>query len=64
MSLPFLTLFRLGEGAKKPPPPTSFYPATSTNVEISPQNFGILVLTLLTDWCKISCLCLVPVPNY
>ena len=27
-------------GAKAPlPPPTSFYPATSTNVGISPQNF-------------------------
>ena len=32
-----LTLFRM-EG-KKPPPSTSFSPATSTNVGISPQNF-------------------------
>ena len=27
------------EGGKKAPPPTSFSPATSTNVGISPQNF-------------------------
>ena len=32
-----LTLFRMGRGAKAPPP-ISFSPVTSTNVEISPQN--------------------------
>ena len=26
-------------GAKSPPSPTSFFPVTSTNVEISLQNF-------------------------
>ena len=28
-------------GAKKPPPPTSFSPVTSTNVGVRPQNFLI-----------------------
>ena len=61
-----LTLFRM-EGRQKGPP-TSFSPVTSTNVRISPQNFPqktfwLLILTLLTDWCIISSLHLVPVPN-
>ena len=30
---------REGEGAKKPPPPTSFSPVTSANIGISSQNF-------------------------
>ena len=34
-----LTLFKMGEGAKSPPTPTSFSPATSTIVRISPQKF-------------------------
>ena len=29
----------MGGGGGKKAPPTSFSPATSTNVEISPQNF-------------------------
>ena len=33
-----LALFRMGGGAKKPPP-TSFSPVTSTNVGFGPQNF-------------------------
>ena len=33
-----LTLLRMGEGAKKAPS-TSFSRVTSTNVEMSPQNF-------------------------
>ena len=51
-----LTLFRMGGrgGAKKPPPPTSFSPATSANVRMCPENF-------MTDWCKILSLYLVPV---
>ena len=43
-------------GIKKPPPPTpptSFFPVTSTNVEISPQNV-LLVLIFLSQWCKFS----------
>ena len=35
----FLTPFRMG-GKKPPtPPPTGFFPVTSRNVRISPQNF-------------------------
>ena len=33
-----LTLFRMG-GSQKAPPPTSFSPVTSTNVEFGPKNF-------------------------
>ena len=43
--------------------PTSFCPVTSTNVGISPKTFWLLVLTLLTDWCKIWILYLVSLPN-
>ena len=53
-----------GGGKKTPIPPTRFSSVTSSNVGISPQNFWLLVLTLLTDWCKISSFYLVPVPNY
>ena len=38
----FLTLFRMGEGAKSPPsppPPNGFSSVTSANVGISPKNF-------------------------
>ena len=48
-----------GGGEEGEAPPTSFSPVTSTNVGISPQNFLILLLTLLTDCCKISSLYLV-----
>ena len=33
-----LTLFRMGKNPF-PPPPTGFFPVTSTNVELSSQNF-------------------------
>ena len=46
------------EGTKKPP--TSFSSVTSTNVGISPQNFLILVLTLLPHLCEISSPYLMP----
>ena len=59
-----LTLFRMGGAKKPPPPPTSFSPVTSTNVRISPQNFLTFSFNPFTDWCKISSLYLVPVPNY
>ena len=39
----FFTLFRMGVCKKFPPPPTSFSPVPSTNVEISPQNFLTLI---------------------
>ena len=51
-----------GEGQKAPP--TSFSPVTSTNVRISPENFLTFSFNPFTDWCKISSLYLVPVPNY
>ena len=51
-----------GEGQKAPP--TSFSPVTSTNVRISPKNFLTFSFNPFTDWCKISSLYLVPVPNY
>ena len=63
-----LALFRKSRGEHKAPSlpprptyhPTSFSPVTSTNVRIN-----VRVATLLTDWCKISSLYLVPtVPNY
>ena len=34
-----LTLFRMGVVAKRPPPSTSFFSVTSTNIEFDPQNF-------------------------
>ena len=34
-----LTLFRMGGGGEQKGPPTSFFPVTSTNVGISPQDF-------------------------
>ena len=51
-----------GEGQKAPH--TSFSPVTSTNLGIIPQNFLILVLTLLPQWCNISRPYLEPVPHY
>ena len=33
-----LTLFRMGEGGRAKPPPTSFSPVTSTNLGINTQN--------------------------
>ena len=51
-----------GGGAKTLP--TSFSPVTSTNVGTRPQNFLPFSLTLLTYWCKMPSLYLVPVPNY
>ena len=56
-----LTLFRM-EGKKATP--TSFSPATSTDIGFGPKTFWLLVLTLLPHWCKISSLYLVPVPNH
>ena len=56
-----LTLFRMGG---KKATPTSFSPATSTNVGFDPKTFWLLFLTLLPHWCKISSLYLVPVPNH
>ena len=53
-----------GWGWGKKASATSFSPVTSTNVRISLKTFWLLVLTLLTDWCKISSLYLVPVPDY
>ena len=50
-----------GTGGKKSR--ISFSPVTSTNIGISPENFLILVLTLLPHWCKILGLDLVPVSN-
>ena len=42
-----------GDGeVQKGPPPTSFCPVTSTNVEISPQNF--LNFSFTPHWCKMS----------
>ena len=64
----FLNLFRMGvegrSGWGKKAPATSFSSVTSTNVRISFKTFWFLVLTLLTDWCKISSLYLELVPNY
>ena len=53
-----------GGEAKSLPPPTSCSPVTSIKVKVSPQNFWLLVLILLTHWCKISRSYLVPLPNY
>ena len=53
-----------GWGWGKKASATSFSPVTSTNVRISLKTFWLLVLTLLTDWCKISSLYLVQVPDY
>ena len=56
----------LGQKSPLPPPPpsTSFFPITSTNVGISPKNFLAFSFNPLTHWCKISSLYLVPVRNY
>ena len=63
----FLALFRLGgwgEGVRKPPLPTSFSPVISIIVGLAHKTFWLVFITLLIDWCKISSLYLVPVPNY
>ena len=56
-----LPLFRM---AGKKALSTSFSLVTSTNLGISPKTFWLLVLTLLSHWCKTSRLYLVPVLNY
>ena len=61
-----LSLFKKGGrgGRVQKSPPTSFSPVTSTNVRISHQDFLSFSFTLLTDWCKISSLYLLPVADY
>ena len=62
-----LTLFRMeGKREKSSPLPTSFSPVTSIKKlqEVVPKTFWLLVLTLLSHWCKVSNSYLVPVPNY
>ena len=44
--------------------PTSLSPSTSTKVGISPQTIWLLILTVLTHWCKISRSRLFPIPYY
>ena len=56
--------FQSHSGWRHKKPPTSFSHATSTNVEISPKTFWLLILTLLPLWCKMSRPYLVSVPNY
>ena len=60
-----LTLFRMG-GKKPPPLPPQFFPCNFCKCKNWPPKLSdwLLVLTLLTDWCKIASLYLVPVPNY
>ena len=41
-----LTLFSMGGGGRQNGSPTSFFPVTSTNVGISPQNFLTFNLTI------------------
>ena len=55
-----LTLFSMGEGAKRPP--TSF--SLVFPKELIPKLFWLLDLNFLSHWCKFSSLCLVPVQNY
>ena len=59
-----LTLFSIGGGGRQNGSPTSFFPVTSTNVGISPQNFLTFNFNHLSHWCKISRPYLVPVPNH
>ena len=56
-----LTLFRMGEAKR---PPTSFSAVNSANVWISPQIFLTFSFNPLPNWCKISIVYLVLVPNY
>ena len=49
-----------GGGQKASPPHYQFFPC----IFYKRRNFRLLVLTLLKNWCKISSLYLVPVPNY
>ena len=57
-----LTLFMMGVRQKGPP--TSLSLSTSTKVGISPQTIWLLILTVLTHWCKISRSRLFPIPYY
>ena len=57
-----IALFRIEPKSTPPPPSYQFFPVTSTNVGISPEN--VLVSALLLHWCKISSFYLVPLPNY
>ena len=50
------------EGAKTPP--ISFPPVSSTKTVTSHKNILTLSLTLLSHWCNVPRLYLVPVPNY
>ena len=53
-----LTLFRMGRGAKRPPPPISFSPVTSTIVEISAKNsltFSFNPFATLVENFKVMC---------
>ena len=61
----FLGWGRNGRGAKMSRPLTSFSPATSTKIEISPKNLlTFSYTTLLQHWCKFPRSYLVPVINY
>ena len=44
--------------------PTSFSPVTLQTLKLPLKTFCLLVLTLLSHWCKISRLYLVTLPNY
>ena len=44
--------------------PTSFSPVTLQTLKLPLKTFWLLVLTLLSHWCKISRLYLVTLPNY
>ena len=58
-----LTLFRMTR--RKIPSTTNFFPLTSINVRMTPpKTFWLLVLTLLSLWCKILSSYLASVPNY
>ena len=54
---PHLTLFGMEGRVKK------FFPCNKRRHQ-SLKTFWLFVLTLFPDWCKISSLYLVPVPNY
>ena len=49
---------------QKVPSPYQFFPCNFYKRRISPQNLLTFSFDLLTDWCEISGLYLVPVPNY
>ena len=60
----FLTLFRIGGRRDKRPPRPVFPLWLLQTWELSPKTFWLLVLTLLSHWCKSSSSHLVPVPSY